>query len=47
MLDALECNSIPTGLTVEPKPFKVRLRVRDEGMVERWIRESEGRTRDL
>lgn len=47
ILDALECNQHPTSLTLDPKPFKVGLRVRDRGLVERWIRESEERTKDL
>ncbi|CAL5872934.1 uncharacterized protein PFLUO_LOCUS7203, partial [Penicillium psychrofluorescens] len=29
ILDALECNMIPTALTTEPKPFKVRFKARD------------------
>jgi phenylacetate 2-hydroxylase len=47
VLDALECNSIPTALTTEPKPFKVGFRVRDREMLEKWMAESEERTRDL
>ncbi len=47
ILDALECNAIPTSLTTEPKPFKVGLKVRDEGRLREWIAESEERTRDL
>ena len=46
-LDALECNLIPTALTTEPKPFKIGLKVRDPRALERWIAESEERTRDL
>ncbi|KAH7342305.1 cytochrome P450 phenylacetate 2-hydroxylase-like protein [Rhexocercosporidium sp. MPI-PUGE-AT-0058] len=47
ILDALECNAIPTGLTTDPKPFKVGFRCRDEGKLREWIRESEERTKDL
>ncbi|PBP16475.1 phenylacetate 2-hydroxylase [Diplocarpon rosae] len=47
ILDALECNAIPTSLTTDPKPFKVGFRCRDSESVEEWIRESEERTRDL
>lgn len=47
VLDALECNSIPTALTTEPKPFKVGFRVRNRDSLARWIRESEDRTKDL
>ena len=47
VLDALECNAIPTSLTTEPKAFKVGVRVRDKRAFEGWVRESEERTRDL
>jgi len=47
VLDALGCNAFPTSLTLDPKPFKVGLKVRDRGMVEKWIRDSEERTKDL
>lgn len=47
ILDALECNSIPTALTTEPKPFKVGFRIRNKASLDRWIRESEERTKDL
>jgi phenylacetate 2-hydroxylase len=47
VLDALECNSIPTALTTEPKPFKVGFRIRDKDGLEGWIRDSEERTKHL
>lgn len=47
IMDTLEANSIPTGLTMEPKPFKVGLRVRDRVQLDRWIKESEERTKNL
>ncbi|KAK3672591.1 hypothetical protein LTR78_007642 [Recurvomyces mirabilis] len=47
ILDALGCNAFPTSLTLDPKPFKIGLKVRDRGMAEKWIRESEERTKDL
>nr|POE58679.1 phenylacetate 2-hydroxylase [Quercus suber] len=47
ILDALECNQYPTSLTMDPKPFKVGLKVRDRALVDRWIAESEARTRHL
>ncbi|KAG9768041.1 putative cytochrome P450, partial [Aureobasidium melanogenum] len=47
ILDALECNSIPTALTTEPKPFKVGFRIRDKAALDRWIKASEERTKDL
>lgn len=47
ILDALECNAIPTSLTTDPKPFKCGFRARDLGKLEQWMRESEERTSDL
>lgn len=47
ILNALDCNAIPTSLTTEPKPFKVGFRIRDEGRLEEWIRESEEATAGL
>ncbi|KXL44091.1 hypothetical protein M433DRAFT_58657 [Acidomyces richmondensis BFW] len=47
ILDALECNQYPTSLTLDPKPFKVGLKVRDRAMLDKWIAESEERTKHL
>lgn len=47
ILDALECNEIPTGLTTEPKPFKVGFTPRDPTKLQQWIAESDERTKDL
>lgn len=47
ILDALECNAVQTSLTTDPKPFKCGFRVRDEGKLERWMKESDERTKDL
>ena len=47
ILDAIECNAIPTALTTEPKPFKVGFVARDPKKLERWIAESDERTKDL
>jgi phenylacetate 2-hydroxylase len=47
VLDALECNSIPTALTTEPKPFKVGFRLRNPESFARWVQESDERTKDL
>ena len=47
ILDALECNAIPTGLTTDPKPFKCGFRARDMAKLQDWMRESEERTADL
>lgn len=37
----------PPGLTLEPKPFKVGVRVRNQAQLDHWIKESEERTKDL
>lgn len=47
ILDALECNAIPTSLTTEPKKFKVGFRARDLGQLGQWMEGSEVRTREL
>ena len=47
VLNALECNAIPTSLTTDPKPFKVGFKVREKESLSRWIQESEDRTREL
>lgn len=47
ILNAMECNAIPTALTTEPKPFKVGLKARDPVLLEKWIAESQERTKDL
>ncbi|KAL2841851.1 cytochrome P450 phenylacetate 2-hydroxylase [Aspergillus pseudoustus] len=47
VLDALECNSVKTSLTTEPKKFKVRFRARDSTLLERCIRKSEKRTENV
>lgn len=44
VLDAFGCNLLPNGLTMDPRPFKIRMKVRDRAKLERWIRESEART---
>lgn len=47
IIDALGCNQYPTSLTLDPKPFKIGLKVRDRQMVDKWIADSEERTKDL
>ena len=47
ILNALECNAIPTALTTEPKPFKVAFLARDPHKLEHWMAESDARTKDL
>lgn len=47
ILDAIKCNAIATGLTTEPKPFKVGFTARDPKKLEQLIAESDERTKDL
>ena len=47
VLHALECNAARTSLTTEPKPFKVKVRVRNPEELDRWLAESDERTKDL
>lgn len=47
IIDAIECNSIPTSLTTDPKPFKVGLQARNEPQLRKWIAEAEVRTKDI
>ncbi|RDW71863.1 hypothetical protein BP5796_07897 [Coleophoma crateriformis] len=47
ILDALACNSIPTALTTDPKPFKCGFRPRNRALLEQWTRESDDRTKNL
>ena len=37
IIDALECNAHKTSLTTDPKPFKIRLRIREGA--EKWLPE--------
>jgi len=47
VLDALECNAVPTSLTTDPKAFKCGFKARDGKKLEKWMAESEERTRGL
>ena len=47
VLDALECNAVPTSLTTDPKPFKCGFRARDIAKLNAWTKESELKTADL
>jgi phenylacetate 2-hydroxylase len=47
VMDSLEANALPTSLTMEPKPFKVGFKVRDQVKLEKWLAESEEATRSL
>ena len=47
ILDVFGCNKMLTSLTLNPKEFKVGLRVRNRELLDKWIAESEERTKDL
>lgn len=47
ILNCLDCNLIPSALTTEPKPFKLRLQARDPELLEQWMAASEERTKGL
>lgn len=47
VMHCLDCNNTPTSLTLDPKPFKMKLRPRDEPRLRQWIAEAEERTKDL
>lgn len=47
IMDSHGCNAIPTGLTMEPKPFKIALKPRDRQQLDAWISASEKRTAHL
>jgi phenylacetate 2-hydroxylase len=47
ILDCLETNAIPTSLTLEPKYFKVGFKPRNRAQLEKWIKGSEEKTREL
>jgi len=47
ILDALECNAIKTSLTTEPKKFKCGFKTRNRELLDKWIMESDERTKDL
>ncbi len=47
ILDALECNAIPTALATSPKKFKVGFKARDPDKLREWIRASDERTKHL
>src|ERR1700750_491495 len=39
-LDTIECNSVPTSMVTQPKPFNVYLAPRDRTQLSKWIEES-------
>ena len=46
-LDTIECNSVPTSMVLQPKPFKVQFVPRDAGLLAKWVGESFERTKHL
>lgn len=44
ILDTIECNSVPTSMVTQPKPFKVRFIPRDQKQLETWISQSKDKT---
>ncbi|OAP59340.1 hypothetical protein AYL99_06638 [Fonsecaea erecta] len=47
ILDTIECNSVPTSMVTQPKPFKVRFIPRDQKQLETWISQSYANTAHL
>lgn len=46
-LDTIECNSVPTSMVTQPKPFQVYLEPRDRKQLESWLAKSWERTAEL
>ncbi|KAL7798959.1 putative cytochrome P450 phenylacetate 2-hydroxylase [Trichoderma afarasin] len=44
ILDTIECNSVPTSMVTQPKPFKVRFIPRNQQQLEKWIASSKEKT---
>ena len=40
----LECNANPTGLSIEPKSFKIGFKVRDKRRLAEWFEQTESAT---
>lgn len=47
ILDALECSKVLSGLTTDPKEFKVKFQVRDEPLLHAWLEGSARRTETI
>lgn len=47
ILDTIECNSVPTSMVTQPKPFKVKFVPRDQQKLDSWISSSFERTANL
>ena len=46
-LDTIDCNSVPTSMVTQPKPFQVYLEPRDRPQLEKWLAGSWERTEKL
>ncbi|RFU27190.1 hypothetical protein B7463_g9141, partial [Scytalidium lignicola] len=44
ILDTIECNSVPTSMVTQPKPFKVKFIPRNPEQLEGWIKSSVEKT---
>ncbi|KAJ9641275.1 hypothetical protein H2204_002953 [Knufia peltigerae] len=47
ILDTIECNSVPTSMVTQPKPFQVRFVPRDSSRLEGWVNSSMEKTAHL
>ena len=47
ILDTIECNSVPTSMVNQPKPFQVRFIPRDPEKLDAWIKSSMEKTAHL
>ena len=43
----LECNANPSGLSIEPKAFKIGFRVRDRARLEEWFAQTDAATKHI
>ena len=43
----LECNANPSGLSIEPKSFKIGFRVRNTERLNRWFEQTETKTKRM
>lgn len=47
ILDTIDCNSVPTSMVTQPKPFEVNITPRDLPALETWIQQSFEKTANL
>jgi len=43
VIDCIRCNATPTSLTMDPRPFKLRLKIRDPISLKKWLQGAEER----